>query len=115
MEIRTRISDFITGQKLSVRAFGMVCGIHQATLDKQLKGLRDVSLETVIKICTAFPNLSTEWLMRGEGPMYKSEITNQNDERINKLIATIGEMQSIVSEKQKVIDDLMAENEKLKK
>ena len=46
--------------------------------------------------------------------MYKSEITNQNDERINKLIATIGEMQSIVSEKQKVIDDLMAENEKLK-
>ncbi len=115
MDIRQRISDFIISQNLSVRAFGNVCGIHQATLDKQLKGLRDVSLETVIKIVSAFPNLSTEWLLRGDGPIYLTDITNQSNDRLNKLIATIGEMQSIVEEKQKAIDALQAENDKLKK
>ena len=115
MEIRERISDFIVSQNLSVRAFGNVCGIHQATLDKQLKGLRDVSLETVLKIIHTFPNVSAEWLLRGELPIYRSEISAQSSDRINKLIATIGEMQSIVEEKQHTVDALQAENDKLKK
>lgn len=53
--------------------------------------------------------------MRGDGPIYKSEISNQSNERLNKLISTIGEMQSIVEEKQKAIDALQSENDKLKK
>ena len=114
MEIRKRIADFITAQNLSVRAFGNVCGIHQATLDKQLKGLRDVSLDTILKISATFPNISLEWLVRGEGPVYLTAITNQANERLNKLIATIGEMQSIVEEKQRAIDALQRENENLK-
>ena len=115
MDIKQRISDFIVSQKLSVRAFGNVCGIHQATLDKQLKGLREVSLDTVMKIIEAFPNISTEWLLRGDGPIYRSDIANLSNDRLNKLIATIGEMQSIVEEKQQAIDDLQSENDKLKK
>ena len=115
MEIRDRISEFIITQSLSVRAFANVCGIHQATLDKQLKGLRDVSLDTVMKIASAYPNISAEWLLRGEGPTSRTDITSQSDERLAKLMATIGEMQSIIEEKMQSITALQAENEKLKK
>lgn len=115
MEILKRINELIIASNLTSRAFAIACGIKYTTLNNYLTGRRAVALDTVDLILKGFPNVSAEWLMRGEGPMYKSEITNQNDERINKLIATIGEMQSIVSEKQKAIDDLMAENEKLKK
>ena len=59
--------------------------------------------------------MGTEWLLRGDGPIYLTDITNQSNDRLNKLIATIGEMQSIVEEKQKAIDALQAENDKLKK
>jgi len=115
MEIRERISDFIASQNLSVRAFGIMCGIHQATLDKQLKGLRDISLDTVMKIIGAFPTMSAEWLLRGEGPTYRTDIANQSSERLSKLMATLAEMQSIIEERQQVIDALQAENDKLKK
>ena len=115
MEILKRINELIIASNLTSRAFAIACGIKYTTLNNYLPGRRAVALDTVDLILKAFPNVSAEWLLRGEGPMYKSEITSQNDERINKLIATIGEMQSIVSEKQKAIDDLMAENEKLKK
>lgn len=115
MEIRDRISEFIITQSLSVRAFANVCGIHQATLDKQLKGLRDVSLDTVMKIASAYPNVSAEWLLRGEGSMSKLDIVNQADERVAKFTASMREMSVIIDEKQAIIESLQAEIEKLKK
>lgn len=110
----SRIRKIIESQGVSVRAFAISCEINSPTLDRQLKGRMALSLDTVNKILSHYPNISANWLMRGDGPMLMSDITNQNNERINKLIATIGEMQSIVEEKQKSINDLMVENEKLK-
>ncbi len=110
----TRIKKIIEQMGVSVRAFAISCGINSPTLDRQLKGRMALSLDTVNKILAANPNISAEWLMRGEGVMSKSDIINQSNERINKLIATIGEMQSIIEEKQQTITALQSENEKLK-
>ena len=110
-----RIKQLIEMQGVSVRAFALGCKITQPTLDRQLKGSRELSLDTVNKILAANPNVSSEWLMRGTGPMLVSEILQQNNDRLSKLTATIGEMQSIIEENQKVIDALMSENDKLKK
>lgn len=111
----SRIKKLIELQGVSVRAFAIACEINSPTLDRQLKGRMALSLDTVNKILAANPNLSAEWLMRGEGPTSRTDITNQSDERLNKLIATIGEMQSIIEEKMQAITALQAENEKLKK
>lgn len=110
----TRIKKIIEQMGVSVRAFAISCGVNSPTLDRQLKGRMALSLDTVNKILAANPNISAEWLMRGEGVMSKSDIINQSNERINKLIATIGEMQSIIEEKQQTITALQSENEKLK-
>ena len=39
--------------------------------------------DVIIKILTAFPEISAEWLMRGEGDMIKDRATNS--EEIEKL------------------------------
>lgn len=110
-----RIKKIIETQGLSVRAFAIACEINSPTLDRQLKGRMALSLDSVNKILSANPNISAEWLMRGDGVMTKAELLSQSNERLNKLIATIGEMQSIIEEKQKAIDALQTENDKLKK
>lgn len=110
-----RIKKIIETQGLSVRAFAIACEINSPTLDRQLKGRMALSLDSVNKILSANPNISAEWLMRGDGVMTKAELLSQSNERLNKLIATIGEMQSIIEEKQKAIDALQSENAKLKK
>lgn len=115
MEILKRINDLIIASNLTPRSFAIACDIKYTTLNNYLTGRRALGLDTVELILSNFTNVSAEWLMRGEGPMYKSDITNQSNERLNKLIATIGEMQSILEEKQKQIDVLMNENTQLKK
>lgn len=111
----SRIKKIIEDYDTSVRAFAIACGINQTTLDRQIKGKMAVSIDTVGKILSSNPNISAEWFMRGAGPMYNSEISNQSSERLSKLISTIGEMQTIIEEKQKAIDALQSENDKLKK
>lgn len=111
----SRIRKIIEEQGLSVRAFALGCGIPQPTLDNQLKNKRELSLSTITKILLAYPNVSAEWLLRGSGPMYVSDINNHNTDRLSKLISTIGELQSIIEEKQQIIDELVRENTNLKK
>ena len=115
MEILSRINELIIALNLTSRAFAIACGIKYTTLNNYLTGRRAIGFDTVDAILKGFPNVSAEWLMRGEGHMFKSDIANQSNDRLNKLIATIGEMQSIVEEKQQAIDVLQAENDKLKK
>lgn len=115
MEILSRINELIIALNLTSRAFAIACGIKYTTLNNYLTGRRAIGFDTVDAILKGFPNVSAEWLMRGEGHMFKSDIANQSNDRLNKLIATIGEMQAIVEEKQQAIDALQAENDKLKK
>lgn len=46
---------------------------ERSKLTKQIKGTVTISAETLSVILEAFPNLSAEWLMRGEGTMTRTE------------------------------------------
>lgn len=59
-------------KKMSVRAFAISIGMLQETLNKQLKiDGRGVSTRTLVLILNTYPDLSAEWLLRGEGEMEK--------------------------------------------
>lgn len=45
----------------------------RARINKQINRESTISAETLYIILEAFPNISAEWLMRGDGPMLKSE------------------------------------------
>ena len=97
----SRIKDIIKLSGLSDRAFALKCGINQPTLDKQLKRLRSVSADTIIAICKTFPEISRDWLLLGEGDMFKSQ--SRETERINKLVDTIATLQESINAKSETI------------
>ena len=97
----SRIKDIIKLSGLSDRAFALKCGINQQTLFNQLKGIRAISLDTVISICKTFPDVSTNWLLLGEGDMLKSQ--SRETERINKLVDTIATLQESINAKSETI------------
>lgn len=47
-------------------AFSKLIGIHQVTLNNYILGKRKLSLEVVEAVLKAFPDVSAEWLLRGE-------------------------------------------------
>ncbi len=104
MDLLGRIKAVHSYSKLSGRAFAIKCGIRQQTLDNQLKEQRAISLDTVIGVCKAYPEFSRDWLLLGEGEMFKAQ--PKEDERISKLIDTIAMMQDAINSKADTISYL---------
>lgn len=66
--------------------FARDISISQVTLNNYMLGKRKPSLDVCLKILSAFPDISAEWLLRGEGSMYKSE----SDRHINHIDLSTG-------------------------
>lgn len=106
-----RIKSLITQLGLSTRAFALSCGLRQNTLSNQLNGLRELSLSTIMAILNTFPEVSSDWLMRGEGEMFKTEPIDANTEKIAKLVDTIALLQETINAKS---DNIAALNDRIK-
>lgn len=107
MDILQRLKEILDYSGHSVRAFAIKCGIAQTTLDKQIKGLRSVSIETVMSVLYAYPEISAEWLMRGTGQMLIQKENNSAEmERVNRLVDTITTLQDTINAKNDAIATL---------
>jgi transcriptional regulator with XRE-family HTH domain len=71
MEKIDRIKMLIKKRAKSEREFALKIGMKQATLNLYVLGKSKLSLEAVDLILKAFPDISAEWLLRGEGNMTK--------------------------------------------
>lgn len=81
----TRIEQLKKFYGLTTRGLAIKCGLNQPTLDRMLKGVNALNLNCVSSILTAFPDVSSEWLMRGTGEMLiKNQPNSEEVERINK-------------------------------
>ena len=99
----SRIKEIIAYSGLSDRAFAIKCGVAQNTLNRQLNGVRELSLVTVNAILSTFEDISTEWLLRGKGEMLISESIKKDEstERITRLVDTIATLQGTINEQMK--------------
>lgn len=91
--ITQRVREFLSCNSISINSLSKQINVAQATLNPQLRGDRTLAANIVVKILQAFPDISAEWLLRGEGEMYKSNsdsahveatITPSQDESIWK-------------------------------
>lgn len=107
-----RIKELIAYTGLSDRAFALKCGLKQNTFSRQLNGLNEVSTQTALSILSTFPEISAEWLLRGNGEMLLTSeqptASNENN-RLSKLIDTIAFQQDTINNLQRRIKELEAE------
>lgn len=112
MNIASRLKKVLSFSNLSVRGFAIKCGISQKTLDNQIKGLRGISLDTIMSVLGVFPEVSAEWMMRGTGDMLIMEEDNSAELlRTNKLVDAIATLQEAINAKSETINAL---NERIK-
>lgn len=104
MDYIGRIKEVLKFSGLSTRAFAIKCGLNSPTLERQIKGLRGVSIEVVSGILYAFPEISAEWIMRGEGEMLIAQNEDPNIERVLKLVDTINTLQDALNTKTETVN-----------
>lgn len=68
-----RVKEVLRAKSRSVREFAELIGVKQVTLNQQLSGDRKLSLDIVQSILNSFEDISSEWLLRGEGDMIKPQ------------------------------------------
>lgn len=99
MGIINRIKQFADYQGVSMRKFCETVGIANGSFAK----VKSIGSETLLKIYSAYPNISLEWLITGEGTMLK---TKQN-------VASNAALLEIIKEKDTRIEQFIRENERL--
>lgn len=86
-EIITRVRSLIDlFAKGNVSQFARTIGMAQVSFNNCIIRKHKPSLDVFTKILSAFPDISAEWLLRGEGSMYKSE----SDRHINHIDLSTG-------------------------
>lgn len=79
-----RIKDVIKQKARSKEMFATAVAVSVNTLDTYLKRRSKVSLDLIEKILQTYPDISAEWLLRGEGDMYRNANSgNVNNYEIN--------------------------------
>ena len=78
--MNNRIKEIIASEHLSDGEFADLVGIKRSTLSHCLSGRNDVSKDIITKIHNAYPYISINWLMFGEGD---SGISSKNSSTTN--------------------------------
>ena len=60
-------------ERLSILALSKMINIPNVTLNRQISGESSMTLDTFISIMEKFPDISLDWVIRGEGSMSKAE------------------------------------------
>ena len=74
--ILQRVIQIIKELNLTDNQFSKRLKIAQTTMSGYLSGNRKLSLQVIESVLSEFENISAEWLLRGEGEMYKSDDKN---------------------------------------
>lgn len=69
-----RIKKLIDANNMSITSLSKKINIVQTTLNRQLNGdTSSIPIGTIEAILHYFPEISAEWLLRGEGAMIKGD------------------------------------------
>lgn len=71
--VRERIMSVIKDGNFSINSLSNGNKTLQRRLNRQINEGASITVETISSILETFPNVSAEWLIRGEGDMKKSE------------------------------------------
>lgn len=97
----------------SVNNFAKLIGMSQTTVNGIMLGSRGVSVDIIVAVLTAFPDVSAEWLMRGEGEMLRSEEVAQNalisDETIVHYTSVVKSYETLLANRDEQIRKLELE------
>ena len=68
-----RLRTLLTSEQLSSSAFADIIGVQRSSISHLLAGRNKPSYDFLIKTLEAFPGLRADWLLLGEGSMYKED------------------------------------------
>ena len=109
-EVRARINLLIKEKGISQNAVAAGDAPAQKRLNSQLSHGAAISLDSVLRVLNACPDVSADWLLRGTGEMYKVAKITGASSVTGRNATVIGQQTAILSEN--FVRDMLAEKDK---
>lgn len=87
--VKQRIREVLSIKESNPTKLSKDFSVNQKTLNNQINSDVQLSSSTILLILEAFPDLSAEWLMRGEGNMLKSDEAEKTTSASKKYNAEV--------------------------
>lgn len=122
-EVRARINSLLKEKGVTQNAVAAGDAPAQKRLNSQLSHGAAISLDSVLRVLNACPDVSADWLLRGSGDIYiangacstgkvtgAEKVTGKNATIIGQQSATLSEdfVRDMLAEKDKQIQTLLA-------
>ncbi|MBQ0157853.1 MAG: helix-turn-helix transcriptional regulator [Bacteroidales bacterium] len=75
MKITDIVSSILQNKGITIRRFEKVIGCSDGVISRAIRNGTDIQAKWLFAIAEAYPDISAEWLLRGEGPMLRESIT----------------------------------------
>lgn len=95
--IRQRINDVFLSKNISINKFSDGDSALQNRLSRQINRGASITAETLYVLLDKFNDISAEWLLRGEGEMYKTVSENKSDNFDESQYVSIKKYERIVN------------------
>ena len=113
-DVKQRIKAVIDEKSTSVYAFSREVGIKQTTISDYLNNGKTPSWAVIRGIIATYSDISVEWLLRGKGAMYISDIPTDSDtDEVLDLKAEITRLRAELAELREENETLQADNRRL--
>lgn len=104
-----RLFLFMADKSINDNQMTVCAGLSVGVIGKMRKGItKGLNSSNIEKILYAYPDLSSEWLLRGEGEMYKSKTSNERSD-MDVLLKEINDREEIIRQQAEQIGALKAQ------
>ena len=76
--MKDRLQKLLARENLTPVRFSELVGVQRSSVSHILSGRNNPSLDFIQKILTGFPQVNSDWLITGQGEMYKANMTKDN-------------------------------------
>lgn len=88
MKLLERIDAFIQHTELSYNKFEKLVGASRGGISAAIRTNRNIGVNVVENILKEFPELSCDWLLRGEGKMLKNSVERVHEDVLKYVLRT---------------------------
>jgi transcriptional regulator with XRE-family HTH domain len=110
--VKQRLIDFIKFKNLSQAKFEKAIGVSNGFVNNISKGIGADKLQ---RILNAYPELTSTWLLTGNGEMLKQDNSSKSSENTTLLQRLVDSLQTTIETQKALIDAKNAEIERLQR
>ncbi|WP_066631734.1 helix-turn-helix domain-containing protein [Labilibacter marinus] len=75
--MKQRLQTLLTTEKMASSKFADLLGVNRSSISHLLSGRNNPSLDFLQKVLLKFPHINPDWLLLGQGNMYRNSKGNQ--------------------------------------